>query len=86
MTHEEFISVLAQEVQRHAMTERQMLDLLAQKAHFDALRRLIERQHRNKVVGFVGGKMHVETTLQKLLRHGRRGKLVYFEPVGFSLI
>ena len=44
--HEKFVEMLASKVQGRSMTEAEMLDLLIQKAHFDANRRLkIGRAH-----------------------------------------
>jgi hypothetical protein len=85
-SHEEFVHMLQGEVGRGAMKARQALDLLIQKAHFDAQRAEIERDHRNRVVGFVAGRMKVANTVQEILGHGRRGKLVYFEAIGFDIL
>jgi len=86
MAHEDFVRMLRREVTRGAMRDRQALDLLIQKAHFDARRPEIERRYRNRVVGFVGGRMKVANTVQDVLRYGTRAKLVYFEAIGFDIL
>lgn len=84
-THEEFVDFLAGEVDRGGMRTAQVVDLLVQKAHYDANRRAIESKHHGKFVGFTKGRMHVATALDKVLAHGSRGHLVYFERAGMSM-
>lgn len=86
MAHEDFVRKLLGEVKRGAMNKRQVLNLLTQKAHFDARRDEIERRYRNRVVGFVSGRMKVANAVQDVLRHARRGQLVYFEAIGFDIL
>jgi hypothetical protein len=83
--HERFVELLSNRVQRGVMTEAQMLDLLIQKGHFDTQRRYIETRFQKLFVGFVDGVIHIEQSFQGIISHASHGKLVYFEPVGFTM-
>lgn len=85
MSHDKFVKYEEEELDRGAINRKQMLDILIQKAHFDADRRTIEKRHRGRFVGFMDGKMYVKPTLQEILSVSKRGRPVYFEPVGFDL-
>jgi hypothetical protein len=84
--HENFVRKLDSEVARGAMTGQQKIDLLQQKAHFDTKRNVIEHKYKNHVVGFVNGQMKIAETVQEILRHARRGRLVYFEAIGYNIL
>jgi hypothetical protein len=89
MTHEEFQDWLIDEVVHQRMTTGQMNDLLEQKALFDSNRTMIELEFRWRVVGYVDNQRRVEDDVHKLLEtsdYHNRGKMVYFEPVGFDLL
>jgi hypothetical protein len=93
MTDEEFRSWLSEEVAADRMTAEQSVDLLAQKALFDA--RLgpaddpMRKQYDRKIVGFVDGVMLVGEEIHQLLAAAERksrGRMIYFESIGFDLV
>ncbi|HEY0394720.1 MAG TPA: hypothetical protein VGD01_09520 [Candidatus Elarobacter sp.] len=84
-THEEFLDFLVGEVERGGMNEPQVLDLLIQKAHYDARRRYIEASLAGSYVGFTGGRMYVDDSLAGILERGGPRHLVYFECAGRAL-
>ncbi len=88
MTDSEFRDSLQTEVDRNHMTPQQRDDLLKQKQFFDGDRLQIEKLYPHQVVGYVNGSREVGPSVQQLLANANRrypGRMVYFEPVGFSI-
>jgi len=89
MTHEEFVTWLADEVRGRRMDEAQMQDLLRQKTYFDESRSEFERSLTGSIVGYVAGQQKVAQGLHELLDEVKiqfPGKMIYFEPIGFFLV
>jgi hypothetical protein len=89
MTDTEFIQWLDDEVAGNRMALSQRHDLFNQKRFFDNQRSMIEREYRNRVVGFVDGQIRVAAEIHALLKASRTdfpGKMIYFEPIGFYLL
>ena len=87
MNDAEFKAWLVDEVNQNRITADQMKDLVSQKARFDADRNDIERNYQHKVVGYANNKLLVGDTVQELFQKANSsapGKMIYFEPVGFS--
>jgi hypothetical protein len=85
----EFENMLAEQVKTGGMTQPQMDELLAQQALFDSNRQTIETTHHGQFVGYVNGQMLVDKSYNDLSAQAKKahpGRLLYFEPVGFSLI
>ena len=88
MTDTEFRDWLADEVVNRRMTPTQRDDLLAQKTFFEMNRTFIEQRFPDKAVGYVNGTMHVAETIHELFSAAASfasNRMVYFEPIGFSL-
>lgn len=89
MTDAEFAQWLNDEVEASRITDGQRDDLLGQKATFENQRSMIERNHRNQIVGFVAGQMQVAHEIHALLDSSNSqfpGRMIYFEPIGFHLL
>jgi len=88
MTDEEFSSWLDTEVDGNLMSIAQRQDLLAQKAHFDSERAMIERDFPNQIVGYIANERRVGQEIHPFLESVNQefpGRMIYFEPIRFSL-
>ena len=88
MTDAEFRQWLTDEVNSGRMDLFQREDLLHQKQLFDNERSRIKRRYRGLVVGYAADQQFVGRTVRDLVdqvKRDRPQRLVYFEPVSFSL-
>ena len=89
MTDAEFVQWLDNEVDGNRITSEQRQDLIDQKRIFEVQRRLIEQEHRYKIVGFVAGERRVAQEIHALLDTSKAqfpSRMIYFEPIGFQLL
>jgi hypothetical protein len=89
MNRVDYENWLKQEVAAGGMTQEQMDDLLSQKVLFDDNRQTIEKDHKGWYVGYVSGQMIVDRTFSGLSKQAKKvheGSMLYFEPVGFSMM
>jgi hypothetical protein len=89
MTHEEFVDWLRDEVRNERMSESEMDDLLRQKRLFDGERSIIESEYYRRVVGYVAGYRRVANGIHELIDAAKAqfpDNMIYFEPVGFTLL
>lgn len=89
MTHNEFIQWLAGEVQSERMTQNEMDELISQKELFEENRSMIETHFSRRVVGYVDGNLMNDERIHGLIDRANEkspGKMIYFEPIGFTLL
>jgi hypothetical protein len=89
MTHEEFVNWLADEMSNERMTRPEMDDLLRQNRWFDGDRSVIETEYKGRVVGYVANELRVAEGAHELIDEAKTkfpDKMIYFEPVGFTLL
>jgi hypothetical protein len=89
MTHEEFVTWLADEVSNERLTRPEMNDLLRQKQRFDGDRNVIETEYKGRVVGYVADQRRVAEGVHELIDEAKvkfPDKMIYFEPIGFTLL
>lgn len=89
MTSEEFVIWLRVEVGNQRMTESEMNDLLEQKRLFDDERSIIESKYYRRVVGYIAGHRRVANGIHQLIDGAKAqfpDKMIYFEPIGFTLL
>jgi hypothetical protein len=89
MTHEEFVGWLAEEFNNERLPESDMADLLRQKQLFDNNRSTIETEYEGHIVGYVAGDLRVADGIHQLIDEAKErfpDNMIYFEPVGFTLL
>jgi hypothetical protein len=89
MTHEEFASWLRDEVGSERMTQPEMNDLLHQKELFENSRSIIEAENNRRVVGYVADQRWVADSTHGLIDSAKArfpDRMIYFEPIGFTLL
>jgi hypothetical protein len=88
MDFEAFSIWLRQEYQDRGILASQLDDLLKQRQLFDANREFIESEFQLHVVGYVADERQITDSTVELLDmviERFPGRMVYFEPIGYSL-
>ncbi len=87
----EFEQWMDREVHDQRLTPAQRDDLLEQKAFFENQYPNLQVSLRGKVVGFARGRLYSGNTVHEVLDTVKndkenRGRMLYFEPIGFDII
>jgi hypothetical protein len=88
MTHAEFTAWLDTEVDGNRMSSAQRQDLLTQKALFDSERAMIQNEYPDQIVGYISEQRRSGYEIHQLLDSVDKefpGRMIYFEPIRFSL-